>query len=120
MSTLDEKRQALKHAAAHYAPLYPADGAEFTELCKAAAAYAEARLASAGVKTAAPGSKSGVLLPFGKSKGLDVVDAKTDDLQWISGALQTSIDNPEKERWRQGNVDLKAAIDAELSARGAL
>lgn len=110
-------RETLKHAAANYAPKYPEDCEELTTLCKAAAAYAEARLASAGVKTAAPGSKSGVLLPFGKSKGLDVVDAKTDDLQWISGALQTSIDNPEKERWRQGNIDLKAAVDAELRKR---
>lgn len=112
-------RETLKHAAANYAPHYPEDGDTLTALCKAAAEYAEARLASA--KQREPQSfarpKSGVLVPFGRAKGMDVTEASDDDLRWISGALQTSIDNPEKERWRQGNVDLKAAVDSELRTR---
>lgn len=116
-------RETLKHAAANYAPKYPEDCEELTTLCKAAAAYAEARLASAGVKTAAPKrieGASGAVVPFGKHKGEPIETATDKDLAYLSTAMQRSIDDPTKERWRESNAKLKAAIDAELSTRGAL
>lgn len=121
-AALDGAREALRHAAANYAPAYPNPGPEWDDLCRAALTYAEARRMAQGEAARTQsyaGPKSGVVLPFGQSKGLDVTEAKTNDLEWISGALQTSIDNPDKERWRQSNETLKAAVDAEIARRAA-
>ena len=121
--SLADKREALKHAAANYAPKYPEDGAELIELCRAAVAYSEARLASAGVKTAAPKrieGASGAVVPFGLNKGKPIEEATDKDLRYLSTAMQRSIDDESKARFKEANAKLKAAIDNELSTRGAL
>ena len=117
--SLADKREALKHAAANYVPHYPEDGDTLTALCKAAAEYAEARLASA--KQREPQSfarpKAGVLVPFGRAKGMDVTEASKDDLEWVADKITNSIADATKERWRESNIKQLAAIRAELGAR---
>lgn len=91
-------------------------------LADAADAYARARWArnsgSNGVKASTgPGALSGVVVPFGRSKGTPIEQADTKDLRWVASALAQSIDNPEKARWRDENERTLAAIQRELGTR---
>lgn len=61
--------------------------------------------------------RSGVVVPFGRSKGTPIEDAAVKDLAWVAKALLESIDNPDKQRWRAANVATLEAIEKELGAR---
>lgn len=122
MSPLEAAFNALTNAAEHWAAnLGESDAA--SRLAKAADEYARAKWAS---KTGANGTKRGerpstsasTTLPFGRSKGVTLADAKDGDLRWCLGAVEKSIDDESKARWRDANVALRDAIDAELAWRG--
>ncbi len=90
------------------------DKASAEKLSNAARSYA----AAAGGGGAKPsGQRSGKLIPFGRSKGVAIEDAETKDLQWVAQALAASIEDPEKERWRNSNIELRDAIEQELESR---
>jgi len=57
-------------------------------------------------------------LPFGRSKGKRVSEAADEDLRWIIGALEKSIADPEKARYRASNETLRDAAVDELTRRG--
>ena len=84
-------------------------------LSEAAKAWAAA--AREGAPQRATTTGDGPCLPFGRSKGLPITKATTADLKWVLGALQKSIDDPEKARWRDSNEALAEAIRNELEAR---
>lgn len=91
-------------------------------LADAAEAFARSRWAS---NTGSNGRKpsegraalSGVVVPFGRSKGTAIEEADTRDLRWVANALAESIDNPDKARWRDSNEKALAAIQKELGTR---
>jgi hypothetical protein len=84
-------------------------------LSEAAKAWASASREGAPQRAATTGD--GPVIPFGRSKGLPITKADAKDLQWVLGALQKSIDDPEKARWRDSNEALAEAIRSELEAR---
>jgi hypothetical protein len=93
-------------------------------LSNAAKAWAQANGFVLAVGGAAPGpartsskSRSGQVVPFGRSKGTPIEEADTKDLQWLLNAVSESVDDPSKERWREKNVALRDAIKAELEMR---
>lgn len=61
--------------------------------------------------------RCGVVMPFGRSKGVAIEEADAKDLAWVAKALGESIDNPEKQRWRAANVATLEAIEKELATR---
>ena len=69
---------------------------------------------TAPARAAAPGE---AVIPFGRSKGHPVAGAKLADLQWVAGAVRTSIEDPAKERWADSNRALLAALEAEIAAQ---
>jgi hypothetical protein len=63
-------------------------------------------------------ASGGPTLPnYGRNKGAPISATATADLQWYAKTLQESVDNPEKERWRQKNQEVLDAIRAELARR---
>lgn len=119
---LDGAREALRHAAANYAPAYPNPGPEWDDLCRAALTYAEARRMAQGEATRTQshaGPRSGAVVPFGRSKGQPIEDESDKGLAYLSDAMQRSIDDPSKERWAESNRTLKAHVDAEIARRAA-
>lgn len=62
-------------------------------------------------------TSSGLVIPFGRSKGTPIGDATTPDLEWVAGALRRSVDDPTKARWRAQNEELLAAVEHELERR---
>lgn len=64
------------------------------------------------------GAKSGVVVPFGKNKGMPIEDTETKDLEYIAGAQRTSLADPSKARWKQQNEAVLVACEAELAKRG--
>ncbi len=119
-AALDGAREALRHAAANYAPAYPNPGPEWDDLCRAAIAYADQRALSIGAAQRTQsysGPRSGAVVPFGKTKGRPIEDESDKGLAYLSDAMQRSIDDPSKERWAESNRTLKAAVDAEIARR---
>jgi hypothetical protein len=104
---------ALGHAA------NPEDLALKKELADAADAYSKARTAARGATGAKPAQAgvSGVVMPFGRSKGVAIEQATVNDLRWVASALAQSIDNPDKARWRDENQRVLDAIQRELDKR---
>lgn len=118
--TEDVKRTwaALSGAAAlHVAD--PDDLAAKKALADAADAYSKARAAARGASGAKPAQvgASGVVMPFGRSKGVAIEGATVNDLRWVANALAQSIDNPDKARWRDENQRVLDAIQRELDKR---
>ena len=78
-------------------------------------------VSSAGPRSpsCAPPPDDGAVVPFGRDKGvpLSAADAKT--LSWLVTALQTSLDDPEKAKFRMKNLKDLTAVRAELARRGA-
>lgn len=121
-SGLDGAREALRHAAANYGPMYPNQGPEWDDLCRAALTYSEARRLAQGEATRTQshaGPRSGAVVPFGRSKGQPIEDESDKGLAYLSDAMQRSIDDPSKERWAESNRTLKAHVDAEIARRAA-
>jgi hypothetical protein len=54
---------------------------------------------------------------FGRSKGKTLAECETDDLRWLAGAYQRSIDDPTKARWLDANCAALDAVNAELETR---
>jgi hypothetical protein len=120
--TLDEARSALVVAAQQDLGV----GERVRELCKAASAYHEARMAAASGATAAKHAQAtgrtgepDAYMPFGRSKGVPVRVAPTDDLSWMYARVCESIDDPAKANFLEKNEALAAALLAELENRGA-
>lgn len=107
---LDEARANLVDAAKQH--VAKATDGTLKGLCEAATAYGNARAVAAR-----PAGSAEMVMPFGKSKGLPLAKAKTDDMEWALPRLEGSVDNPEKARWRESNMALVAAIRAELATR---
>lgn len=61
--------------------------------------------------------KSGVTIPFGRSKGTSLEEASPNDLRWCADALRKSIDDVTKQRFRAENERALAAIEKELESR---
>lgn len=57
------------------------------------------------------------VVPFGRSKGKTLAECDTDDLRWLAGAYQRSIDDPTKARWLDANCAGLDAVNAELEGR---
>ena len=112
--TLDEAREALKHAAVVHASA-PADLATTRALCDAASTYASERLK--GTRKGQMREGRTEVLPFGRSKGVSLDQAPQGDLVWVREALEGSIADELKSRWREANQRLLEAIDRELETR---
>jgi hypothetical protein len=108
--------RALQVAATAFGKSTTGDTEAAKALSDAALAYAAARGGGAKPQRAATGD-DGPRIPFGRSKNLPIAKADAKDLQWVLGALQKSIDDPEKARWRESNEALAEAIRSELEAR---
>jgi hypothetical protein len=122
---LDAKK-ALCEGALTYAMGDVEDPKAQSALCQLADAFARARWAT---KTGTAGTKpstgrgarpktSDTVLRFSKSKGLRLAEAPSKDLHFVRDCCVESLDQPDKARFRQSNLDMIAAIDAELVYRG--
>ena len=120
MVSKDDAAVALSHAAASYHEGgYPSTvGPEFEALAAAAVNWARASSGAAPVRAQSTGERSGLVVPFGKNKGMPVEETSDKDLRYLSDAMARSIDDMSKERWRDSNQKLKDACDAELRRRG--
>lgn len=56
-------------------------------------------------------------LPFGKSKGLEIAEAPTDDLEWLRDRVAAKLVEEPDSRFAASNRALVAEIDAELAGR---
>ena len=81
-------------------------------LAEAAEAFARTR-----ETTPLKAGGSGVVMPFGRSKGVAIEVATTADLKWVAERMRASLDDPAKARWRDANARDLAAIEAELGGR---
>lgn len=61
--------------------------------------------------------KAGFVVRFGRSKGKTLAECDTDDLRWLAGAYQRSIDDPTKARFLDQNCADLDAVNAELETR---
>jgi hypothetical protein len=110
VKTLEDARAELVDAAREHGEK-KTDGS-LKGLCEAATVYAKAR-----VVAARPAGASALVMPFTKSKGKPLAEARTEDMEWALPKLEASVDDPEKARWRDANVELVKAIKAELAVR---
>jgi hypothetical protein len=62
------------------------------------------------------GQRSGLTMPFGRSKGVPVEEADGSDLNWMANKIRTKTPSDDP-RWRAKDAQLLAAIDAELAGR---
>ena len=62
---------------------------------------------------------TGVKVPFGKNKGLDIGDPRVPDkdLRYLREATTRSMNDPSKERFYEQNAAFIRALDAELDRR---
>jgi len=84
-------------------------------LSSAAKAWATA----SDVSTSRPptsGGGNGLLLPnYGRSKGLPVVGASLQDLEFYANGARRSLSDPSKARWHDKEKELLAALEAEIA-----
>jgi hypothetical protein len=108
-------------AAAHLREAARALSAAADELdleARAEAASAPAPRAPAPASRPAPRpAASDVLVPFGRDAGRPLTEVDDKALVWLAGAVQKSIDDPERAQYRRKNIDLLAAVRAEQDAR---
>jgi hypothetical protein len=85
----------------------------------AAPRAAAARPAAAGAAASRPppaGGGDGMLLPnYGRSKGMPVVGASLQDLEFYANGSRRSLSDPSKARWHDKEKQLLAAIEAEIA-----
>ena len=128
MSNLDVARSDLVGAALEVTGETWTGPAFVRALCDAASAYAAARRAAApqarppptrvADDRGAPSSGAGAsVVRFGRSKGKTLAECETDDLRWLAGALQRSIDDAAKARFLDANCADLDAVNAELAER---
>lgn len=114
-TAMGEKRELMLA----YAVAYAADKSQQREreLCMAAWEYAEARrllASSAGTEAAKP---EDVRVPFGKDKGKPLAAVNKTGLEWLIGAVDASISNPDKARFIEANQRMLDALKKELASR---
>lgn len=117
--TLEEARKQLTIAALGYAnDITTAE--KLRALCAAASEYHTTRMAAASGATAQKNQpKDDPIAPFGRSKGKPLSVIPRSDLEWLAGALEESIANPEKSRWVEANQLQLEVVKAELARRPA-
>lgn len=110
---MGEKRELMLA----YAVAYAADKTDqrARELCVAAWEYAQSREKLASGAGAA--EKSGVLVPFGKDKGKPLAAVSKNSLEWLMGAIEHSIANPDKARFIESNQAMLEALKKEYAGR---
>lgn len=90
----------------------------------AAAPSAPAPRAAGTPQKAAPAapraSGEGITIPFGKHKGKRLGEPPADDLIWLKGAVEKSVDDPAKANFKEKNLALLNAIEAELDLRAKM
>ncbi len=129
MDTPTDQLEAPRRSLLDAAGLAPnTDLERVQKLCAAAVAYTRARDAllkksapPAPAPTAAnPRNSAGrMLVPFGRRQG-DYLDDCTDaELLWLRDAIDESISEPEKARFKAKNLALRDGITAVLRGRGA-
>jgi len=117
MKTKPEAWAALNRAAIRSASAEPGDLAVGKGLHHAAIAYATACGHTRTGPTQQARTASETVLPFGRSKGVPIGEAKTPDLEWVAKAVRESLDDPERARFREKNLALLAEIEKELEMR---
>ncbi len=82
-----------------------------------AAPRAAARPAAASAsRPPPPGGGDGLQLPnYGRSKGMPVVGASLQDLEFYANGSRRSLSDPAKARWHDKEKQLLAAIEAEIA-----
>lgn len=63
-------------------------------------------------------NSGGFVFRFGKSKDKTPSQVDVDDLRFYERVFRESIDNPDKQQWRQSNERSLEAVRAELRRRG--
>lgn len=114
--TLDESRRGLFDIAILFASGDLGDNINQRALCEAAQMYAKA-FWTVRAPPKPERQQSAVVIPFGRSKGKSISECDAKDLQWVLGAVEKSIDDPAKERFRAKNSELAEAIRGELEGR---
>jgi hypothetical protein len=62
-----------------------------------------------------PGEGGMVFPPYGRSKGLPIAGASTQDLEFYANGSRRSLGDPSKARWHDKERTLLAAIEAEMA-----
>ncbi|MFZ5444787.1 MAG: hypothetical protein ACOZQL_32660 [Myxococcota bacterium] len=71
---------------------------------------------AAGAPRAAPAPGDGMVLPnYGRSKGMPVVGASLQDLEFYANGARRSLADPSKARWHDKERQLLSAIEAEIA-----
>ena len=87
-----------------------------TPMSAAPRAAAAARPAASAGRPAPAGAADGMLLPnYGRSKGMPVVGASVQDLEFYANGSRRSLSDPSKARWHDKEKQLLAAIEAEIA-----
>ncbi|MDP1822754.1 MAG: hypothetical protein Q8L48_05920 [Archangium sp.] len=87
-----------------------------TPMSAAPRAAAAARPAASAGRPAPAGASDGMLLPnYGRSKGMPVVGASVQDLEFYANGSRRSLADPSKARWHDKEKQLLAAIEAEIA-----
>lgn len=87
-----------------------------TPMSGAPRAAAAARPAASAGRPAPAGAADGMLLPnYGRSKGMPVVGASVQDLEFYANGSRRSLSDPSKARWHDKEKQLLAAIEAEIA-----
>ena len=80
------------------------------------AAAASARPAAPAGRPVPAGAADGLLLPnYGRSKGMPVVGASIQDLEFYANGSRRSLGDPSKARWHDKEKQLLAAIEGEIA-----
>ena len=80
------------------------------------AAAARPAAAPGGAVRPPAGGGDGMLLPnYGRSKGMPVVGASLQDLEFYANGSRRSLSDPSKARWHDKEKQLLGAIEAEIA-----
>jgi hypothetical protein len=59
-----------------------------------------------------------VFPPFGRKKGQPIAGCDLENLEWYRGAIQRSVDDPQRANFREKNQAVLDAIEAEIARQG--
>lgn len=66
----------------------------------------------------APNASGAVFPPFGRKKGQPIAGCDLENLEWYRGAIQRSVDDPQRANFREKNQAVLDAIEAEIARQG--
>lgn len=66
----------------------------------------------------APSASGAVFPPFGRKKGQPIAGCDLENLEWYRGAIQRSVDDPQRANFRDKNQAVLDAIEAEIARQG--